>query len=119
MRTDAVLGEVHVERLLQNRKWGEQNHPDRMTMFGTPVFRMAYGIESADYLRRKCNDAFERGDASWDRILLEEVAEAMDECAANDTVGLRRELLQVAAVAVAWVEAIDRRCCAPLRTVVA
>lgn len=108
-RREDVLAEVAVERQHQDRRWGEQNHPDRMTMYGSPIFRMAYGIESAAYFQRKLADANRRGECSWDRILLEEVAEAMDECAEDDVVHLREELVQVAAVAVAWVECIDRR----------
>lgn len=42
----------------------------------------------------------------WLHILREEVAEAFAE---TDPVALRGELVQVAAVAVAWAEAIDRR----------
>ena len=106
---DGVLGEVAVERLNQDRRWGQQNHPDRMTMYGTAVSRMAYGIESAEWFRKKLADANGRGECSWDRILLEEVAEAMDECTTGNTVALRAELVQVAAVAAAWVECIDRR----------
>ncbi len=45
-------------------------------------------------------------DVNWKTILLEEVAEAFAE---NDPATLRRELVQVAAVAAAWIEAIDRR----------
>lgn len=106
---DGVLAEVAVERLNQDRRWGEQNHPDRMTMFGTAVSRFAYGIESGEWFKEKLANACERGEPTWDHILLEEVAEAMDECARGDTVALRAELVQVAAVAAAWVEAIDRR----------
>jgi hypothetical protein len=42
----------------------------------------------------------------WVDILEEEVAEAAAE---SDPAKLRAELVQVAAVAVAWIEAIDRR----------
>jgi malonyl CoA-acyl carrier protein transacylase len=43
---------------------------------------------------------------TWEHILTEEHYEAMAE---EDPTRLREELIQVAAVAVAWVEAIDRR----------
>jgi NTP pyrophosphatase (non-canonical NTP hydrolase) len=82
--TDRVLQEVLAERIRQDAKWGEQNGHD-----------------------------FE-----WVSILTEEVGEAAQ--AANeanfrsgktrgDYTHLRAELVQVAAVAVAWIEAIDRR----------
>jgi NTP pyrophosphatase (non-canonical NTP hydrolase) len=79
-----VLHEVEAERARQDEKWGEQN----------------------------CHD-FE-----WVSILAEEVGEAAAEAnEANfhfgknrgDFTKLRAELVQVAAVAVAWIEAIDRR----------
>ncbi|HYF53037.1 MAG TPA: hypothetical protein VEA41_02135 [Salinarimonas sp.] len=43
---------------------------------------------------------------TYSQILAEEVAEALAE---SDPMLLRAELVQVAAVAVQWVEAIDRR----------
>jgi hypothetical protein len=60
--------------------------------------------EWAEALRdaRELNDT---GRASWASILVEEVAEAMLE---TDRQKIRGELVQVAAVAVKWVEAIDR-----------
>lgn len=93
-----VLAEVAIERNRQDTKWGEQNHPN-----GT-------GYE---FYKRLCDDArmaydlqSSSGELTWDTILLEEVYEALtEECQAN----LRDELLQVAAVAVAWIECIDRK----------
>ncbi len=79
-----VLDEVFGERQRQEARWGQQDNPD-----------------------------FE-----WVSILTEEVGEAATEAnEANfksgknrgDFSNLRTELIQVAAVAVAWVEAIDRR----------
>jgi hypothetical protein len=78
---------VMVERAQQIEKWGEQNHDD----------------------------------LAWLAILTEEVGEAA-ECVCKTSVGpatvedpehfggdLEREVIQIAAVAVAWVEAIKRR----------
>ena len=42
-------------------------------------------------------------------IALEEFAEAIEAVANEDTAALRTELVQTAAVLVAWIEAIDRR----------
>ena len=92
------LAEVGNEREMQNDKWGEQNHPD-----GT-------GLEHdrlmADSSRRACKAAANDGTVTWRHILVEEFYEAMAEA---DPSNLRTELIQIAAVAVAWVEAIDRR----------
>ena len=52
------------------------------------------------------DERVERGSLAWDGILLEEVYEAFAE---EDPIKLRSELVQVAAVAVQWIAAIDRR----------
>lgn len=93
-----VLEEVAAERIRQNAKWGEQNHPD-----GTGQPHAAHKPYRA---RKDCESAFEEGRGTWRHILIEEVAEAEAE---SDVWRLREELIQVAAVAVAWIEAIDRR----------
>lgn len=94
-KTCEVLDDVLEERMLQNRKWGEQNHPDRRGLWYT----------RAAELEQAARESLEAG-PSWAAILAEEVGEALQE---DDPAKLRAELLQVAAVAVAWVEAIDRR----------
>jgi hypothetical protein len=94
---DRVLDEVYAERVAQNAKWGEQNHPD-----GTSRALRHFAIAR----RRACQRAAVAGTVTWRHIFDEEYAEA---CAEEDPAKLRAELVQVAAVAVAWVEAIDRR----------
>lgn len=92
-----VLVDVADERNRQDDKWGIQDHPD-----GTEdTFAMQRDIHT-----RLCNDAFSVGKGTWRHILSEEVYEAYAE---TDVAKLRVELIQVAAVASAWVEAIDRR----------
>lgn len=95
----AVCREVIQERCAQESKWGEQNHPDGTGPTMTTLNR-------ADTARRKCDYAHQHGVGTWRHALAEEYAEAMVE---SDPIRLREELIQVAAVAVAWVEAIDRR----------
>ena len=87
MRKERIWDAVDAERARQDAKWGEQNHDD----------------------------------FTWMAILAEEVGEVAkaalhhngDEpgvTASEATLShLREELVQVAAVAVAWLEAIDRR----------
>ena len=94
-----VLAEVAEERRRQDAKWGEQNHPDGTD--GGAFYR-----ERADWRRRACQDNAAAGTVTWRHILDEEVHEAYCE---TDPAKLRAELLQVAAVAVAWAAAIDRR----------
>lgn len=103
-----VAVEVLDERKRQDAKWGVQNHPD------LPPFDEAhatpnawFGLPTADDARDACEAAFKNGRGSYAHIFNEEVCEAIE--AAPDPVKLREELIQVAAVAVAWVECIDRR----------
>ena len=96
------------ERRRQDDKWGEQNHPD----YGGPE-----GEANAAALRRffalrlsriRETEARHRreGLLGWDCILLEEVYEALSE---DDDDKLEAELVQVSAVAQAWIECIRRR----------
>lgn len=95
--TLSVLRYVNAERQHQDVKWGEQNHPD-----GTH----ARYTQLADEARALCDEAATRGEVTWRHILTEEFFEATAE---TDEEKLRVELIQVAAVAVRWVEAIERR----------
>lgn len=92
----SVAREVIQERVRQDAVWGEQNHPN-----GTSGI---YG-KSARYYRDMCSKKHDAGYGTWLDILLEEVYEAAAEV---DPASLRDELIQVAAVAVAWVECLDR-----------
>lgn len=98
-----VLTDIAAERARQDEKWGEQNHPD-----GTGADYTLAEVAELDvrFARTRCDRAFERGAGSWEHILFEEFCEAMAE---DDPVRLRAELLQLAAVAVHWIEAIDQR----------
>lgn len=91
-----VLVDVAAERRRQDEKWGQQDHPN-----GTGAFK-----PEADAARERCERLFATGYPMWWPILLEEVYEALAE---EDPAALREELIQVAAVAVGWIECIDRR----------
>lgn len=96
-----VLDEVAAERLAQDAKWGEQNHPD-----GTGAEHVPLSAVIRDQVRTRCDAEHRAGRGTWEMILAEEFWEAVAEV---DPAKLRAELIQVAAVTVAWVEAIDRR----------
>lgn len=98
MSDGKVLFEVGLERERQDAKWGKQNHPN-----GTSRARWS---EVRDVQRIRTDARAAAGLTSFADILREEVYEALAEEA---PAALRAELIQVAAVAVAWVEAIDRR----------
>lgn len=95
----AVLFDVNAERDKQEEKWGEQHLPD-----GT--YGDSLSARKANLFRDRCNSATEDGTLTWRDILLEEVYEALAE---SDPVKLRNELVQSAAVLVAWIEDIDAR----------
>lgn len=105
-RTSTVLGELAEERARQDATWGEQHHPDgtgpRVALAG----RLVSMEDQANDARLECQTAARRNSVTWRHILREEVHEAFAE---SDPAALRVELVQVAAVAVAWIEAIDRR----------
>lgn len=93
-----VEHEIRRERLRQDDKWGEQNHEDGT---GGSIMR-----QFADEQRGRTDLLAKYNATTWRDVLLEEVYEAAAE---EDPANLRAELIQVAAVACAWVEAIDRR----------
>lgn len=98
MNAAQILAEIAAERERQDAKWGEQNHPD-----GTGG---TFAHDAVNYARRQCKEAAQSGTITWNLILQEEMWEAFAE---SDPIKLRAELVQCAAVAVAWIEAIDRR----------
>ena len=89
-----ILAEIHEERLRQIKKFGDQSHlPD-----GTGG---AVREKIAGYAKDRCDHALRTGKLSYLHILEEEVCEAFAE---SDPRALETELIQVAAVALAWVE---------------
>jgi hypothetical protein len=106
-----VVTDVADERVRQHEKWGEQNYPDvhPLTVHTTnDGERMAgfYEIPTAARAKFLCQNA---NPDTWAAVLVEEVAEAVEAATIGTTAELRTELVQVAAVAVNWVQAIDRR----------
>ena len=106
---EAQLADVRAEREAQDAKWGEQNHPDGTGPDTFPLMHLD-GVQNAAELRDAAREWTDVRSAfhlvSYRDVLLEEVLEALAE---DDPTGLRRELIQVAAVALGWVGAIDRR----------
>lgn len=102
----AVLDDIMVERLRQDEKFGQQDHPDFRSNLPLVYRNAYYGMPPEVEAKFLTERRFQNGDGSFADILIEEVAEAI---AAPDEKNLREELIQVAAVAAQWVEAIDRR----------
>lgn len=102
--SEQVLVEVGDEMDRQLQKWGPQNHASY-----TPCIASEYnGQIDADSARMVCDSKAAAGNVSWTDIFLEEVFEAVDEAQQGDLINLRKELVQVAAVACSWIQSIDR-----------
>jgi hypothetical protein len=92
-----IGGEIAQERVRQVEKFGIQNHPDGTSEDNAWM---------ASFSRDACDAATKAGCLTWLDILREETEEAAAE---ENPEKLRVELLQIAAVAVAWIEDLDRR----------
>ena len=112
--TMGLLRDVGYERVRQQKLWGLQNYPDMPAKAAGPA-NAYFGIPTEEAGKQLCQDAFRRGIGSYGHILLEEITEAYG--AIGDDRALRAELVQVAAVAIQWCEAIDRRRCAAAQEV--
>jgi hypothetical protein len=99
--TLGVLNEIEEERAQQDAKWGEQNHPD-----GTGRGKVYLPTPTYERLLQDARSQNDSDRCTFESILREEFCEAVLE---SDPAKLRAELVQAAAVAVAWIEAIDRR----------
>lgn len=115
-KTRDVLLEVAYERGRQDARWGEQNWQDVDTTLtmrpgGCTPERMAQEYEIPTETRAKvlCETAFARGDGTYAHIAVEELCEAIAAGTNKGPAALRKELVQCAAVFVAWIECIDRR----------
>lgn len=115
--TEKVLTEVAAERQRQTDKHGNQADLPNGTGAGhwhqmDNYYIRRHGIRNddlAEWAKARTDQASRsQGDGSvtFEHILTEEWAEAIAE---SDPCALRAELIQVAAVAVQWIEAIDRR----------
>ncbi|MBN5108837.1 hypothetical protein JY464_07080 [Stenotrophomonas maltophilia] len=110
--SQSVLAEVAQERARQEAKWGQQNHVDWTPTLAATDLAGAWPAGVGDHFKfitdYKAKGA-EGHRLGYFDILMEEVAEAHDEAREGDAKATRAELVQVAAVAVAWIECIDRR----------
>lgn len=92
-----AIESVAKERERQTKKWGVQDHPN-----GTGHM---YFKANAERAKAITEHAVKLDSLYWWHILDEEVQEAFAE---DDPVLLREELVHVAAVAIAWIENLDR-----------
>jgi hypothetical protein len=129
MDLTTALTDVANERARQDEKWGEQNHgdadpvilarlksDDQLSAPSTVALRLATEYEVPSAARGKWLCERERttsGAPTWAGIALEEFCEVIEAIvlakASGDDTELRAEVIQTAAVFVAWAAAIDRR----------
>lgn len=109
-----IVEAVALERQAQIQKWGHQHRPNGHTVLleregGVTGQRLndEYGLPSSSRARAECERAEKRGGAAWPAIVVEELTEAIDEVAKGDRAALRKELVQLTAVLVAWLEDLD------------
>lgn len=95
MSLSAVLRAVTEERQRQDKKWGQQNHRHPVWML---ILAEEVGEVAKEALEREVEDQAAR--------LMNSTVAEVGEVYVKDH--LRDELIQVAAVAIAWVECIDR-----------
>lgn len=130
----SIFARIEAERVRQDAKWGEQDHPDVDRVLtdrkgsvridgsggrypdGCSPQRMAgeYGIPTEWRAKANCESAAKIGQCTWAHILVEEVSEAVRAATlAQQGQGpdedVDAEILQLVAVGVAWLEARARR----------
>lgn len=116
MTQSKAIRDLIEERRKQDEKWGVQNHPDFYSWVGGVMDGetsreagrrrcRALGIPTEEEAREALLKSAQRNNTNWAQILLEEVSEAIS----ADPDAIRDELIQVAAVAIAWVECLDRQ----------
>ena len=112
----SALDAVIAERQRQDAKWGEQNHPMLRPPpawgYDSPhVEAERLNLPSARMARDACEWSHRSGLGTYTHILVEEVAEFVEACVLHGDASdeARAEMVQVVAVALAMLEAIDRK----------
>lgn len=103
-----VFEEIRAERARQDEKFGQQDHLHCLPGANPHDAAWYYEIPTEEEARNRCEEEGEEHRLTWAAVAVEEVAEAVGAAAAGDRKALREELVQCAAVFVAWVEALDR-----------
>jgi hypothetical protein len=96
-----IFTEILKERINQDKKWGEQNHPMVRTKKIIKSLKNEAGI-----FKNQNNTDSKNGKCSWYNIFMEEFLEAFSETTPEKQ---REEMIQVAAVAIAIIECLDRK----------
>lgn len=100
-----IYDEIRGERIWQTDKWGEQNHDSVPDDRSALIRCQMVGLASELRAKLNCDDAVKDKRLTWAHIAVEELAEAVS---ARNEDTRREELVQLAAVVVAWIDCIDR-----------
>lgn len=107
MNTKQVLDEIWEERQRQDEKFGVQHRETEMRT--DRLYRILRAHDPLTVARAEYEFEVKQNRVSWMTVLAEEFLEAIIETTPPvDRKALRAELIQVAAVAVAWIEDLDR-----------
>jgi hypothetical protein len=110
---DKIINEIKKRRKEQNEKFGVSSHPclDQTLLNRegscTPQ-RMCeeYHIPSENVAKYNCDNAFYKNQGTWAHIAVEELSEIVSEF---DLHKRRNEIIDLAAVCIAWLEDIDNK----------
>ena len=100
-KTRLILDELFMERERQNCIFGEQNFP-LVKKIDPKENHLRYGIIDEEHAKFRVDNNQE---LTYFNLLIEEVSEAVS---AHDYQSMREELIQVGAVVVQMIEALDR-----------
>lgn len=110
-----IIDAIKRERQRQEAKFPGQKLPASPALLWPHFdeYRTAKHLEIPSEARAKflCDVAVRNGALTHSEVLSEEHSEAQAAAARKDPVALREELIQVAAVALRWIEAIDQGEC--------
>ena len=105
-----IIEEILQERFKQDTKWGIQNWSsvDEFWLENASsnyLCNVIYQIPNEIEAKKLCDEATKNNKLTWTHIATEELAEVV---CANTKEERRKELVQLAAVIVAWIESLDR-----------
>lgn len=101
-----ILRDVLTERQRQFDLWGDQDHPSVCKSDENRPITEIYGLPTAAEAREDVEVSRELGYLSWAGIATEELSEVVE---ARTEEERREELVQLTALLIGWIEAIDRK----------
>ena len=108
MRRPEISAAVNAEL---DRRGEMREHPDLPTLapdihVDADIYAAVLLVPTVEAAEAACDAHADRGDQNWGAIAALELAEVVEAAANKDNESLRRELIQLAAVAVAWLESL-------------